>query len=381
MKQNSLDLSIVIPCLNEAETIERVVKEAKQGLLESGLTGEVIVSDNGSTDGSQQLASALGARVVPAPLRGYGAALHYGIIAARGKYVLFGDADLSYDFTLTPKFSSFIADDNKDLVLGSRLNGTIHPGAMPFLNRYLGTPVLNWVIRLFFGLNTSDCNSGMRLVRKSFYEKLPMRAPGMEWASELLIKSKIMNARYAEIPIVLRKDGRNRPPHLRRWRDGWRHLKTIVLLSPNRLILLPSVVMIILSLLMLTTSTSQNLGVILFTAGTAGLSLSMLVKLVLHADEVRKSRVVESLVQKPFAEATLATGIILVIFAVLASLFSPFVVAASVLGSAGAIGVLTSFAWGVLVTHCLHTLGTKGALEHTSLNDSAIQTELSTDSI
>ena len=351
-----LDVSIVIPCLNEANTIARVVAEAVEGIRASGLNGEVVVSDNGSTDGSRALAEKAGARVAPAKLRGYGAALHAGILQSKGRWVLFGDGDLSYDFRLLPRFAPFVRSGDADLVLGTRLGGEILPGAMPFLNRRLGTPVLNWVIRLFFGLRTTDCNSGMRLVRREFYQKLPMRAPGMEWASELLIKTRILGGRYAEVPITLRPDERGRPPHMRRWRDGWRHLKTIVLLAPNRLILAPSLAA--LALVPLAHGGGMTAWAMLLAAlGASGAALGLLVKLVLHADGVRRSRLVEWLLGKPFPELLLGGGLLTCAASALwLSSGRGHASAAFLAAMAGGLGVLTSFAWGVLVTHCLHTL-------------------------
>ncbi len=354
-----LELSIVIPCLNEAKTIVSVIREAQDGIRKIGVRGEIIVSDNGSTDGSQQLATDAGARVVNAPLRGYGAALHFGFLNARGKWILFGDADMSYDFGTIGQFRDYVVEKDKahvkDLVLGTRLGGTIDPGAMPFLNRYLGTPVLNLVIRLFFGLATSDCNSGMRLVRRAFYLKLPMRAPGMEWASEFLIKSKIFGVRYAEVPIRLRRDQRGRSPHLRRWRDGWRHLKTIVLLSPNRLVLLPSGATALACLWFMSRGLWE-LALIATTISASGISLGMLVKLVLHADEVRTFPTVSWFLKKPTAEALLGAGLLLSgvgLGAYFSGVNPPVAMMLSIVGS---VSVLTSFAWGILVTHCVRTL-------------------------
>jgi glycosyltransferase involved in cell wall biosynthesis len=227
-------LSIVIPCLNERETIAQAVIDAERYAREC-LTDdfEVIVADNGSTDGTLEILSLQAiARIVRVPVRGYGAALHWGILNAHGKYVLFADADLSYPFLNIPLYVEATKDE-PDLTLGSRLAGTIEPGAMPFLNRYLGTPVLTALIRIFYKIDTTDCNSGMRMVKRSFYSTLNMRSSGMEWASELLLKTALKGGKYTEFPIQFKKDQRNRPPHLSRWADGWRHLKAIILLKPS----------------------------------------------------------------------------------------------------------------------------------------------------
>jgi hypothetical protein len=231
-------VSVVIPCLNEELTIGIVVKEALDGLKQVPVPSEVIVADNGSTDKSRQIAEQLGARVVPVPRRGYGAALDAGIRAAKYEWAIYGDADGSYPFNVLALLVEPLAESRADLVLGSRLRGKIAPGAMPFLNRWLGTPVLSAMIRLLFGAPVSDCNSGMRAIRVSVYENLEVRSPGMEFASELLIRAIENKARYAEVPIPFRKDLRDRPPHLRRWRDGWRHLRFILGNASTRLTVL-----------------------------------------------------------------------------------------------------------------------------------------------
>ncbi|MFZ2201848.1 MAG: glycosyltransferase family 2 protein, partial [Microgenomates group bacterium] len=231
-------ISIVITCLNEKYTIKRSVTDAvTNGQKYFPRSFEVIVADNGSTDGTLQIIKSLrSCRVVHVPVRGYGAALHWGILNARAAFVLFADADLSYPFSNLKSFQSII-EKRPDLVLGSRFQGSIQKGAMPFLHRYLGTPVLTTLIRAIYAISTTDCNSGMRLVRKSFYQQLNMRNSGMEWASELLLKTAIKKGSYLEVPITFLKDKRGRHPHLSTWADGWRHLKTIILLKPSCLYL------------------------------------------------------------------------------------------------------------------------------------------------
>lgn len=226
-------ISVVIPCLNEAETLERAIREAQEGIRSSGLEGEVIVADNGSTDGSQDIARRCGAIVLAVAQRGYGSALHNGILAARHRYVTFADADLSYPFREIPGLIAPLRDGKAEFVLGSRLRGRIEPDAMPFLNRRLGTPVLSWLIRRIYGMPSSDCNSGMRAMLREKYPKLQLCCPGMEYASEMIIRAAELKWKYAEVPISFRRDQRNRPPHLRRWRDGWRHLRFILGNAPS----------------------------------------------------------------------------------------------------------------------------------------------------
>lgn len=234
MKQ--LLISLLIPCLNERETIAAAVKDAQIAARRFFPNcHEIIVADNGSNDGTLSVLKKFHfVRVVHVPVRGYGAALHWGISASRGQYILFADADLSYPFSNIKKFKTLLGQE-PDLALGSRLKGSIQKGAMPPLHRYLGTPVLTWLIRLIYRIPTTDCNSGMRLVKKSFYKKLNMRNSGMEWASELLLKTALKKGRYLETPIRFLKDKRRRPPHLSTWSDGWRHLKSIILLKASSL--------------------------------------------------------------------------------------------------------------------------------------------------
>jgi len=233
-----LELSIVMPCLNEAETLGVCIEKAQRFLATSGVRGEVIVADNGSTDGSQAIAERLGARVVAVSERGYGSALHGGISAARGRYVIFGDSDDSYDFTDLGAFLERLRAGDA-LVMGNRFRGGIEPGAMPPLHRYFGNPVLSAIGRLFFHSPVSDFHCGLRGLSRAAYERMAPTTSGMEYASELVIKATLARLPISEVPIVLHPDGRSRPPHLRSWRDGWRHLRFMLLFSPRWLFLVP----------------------------------------------------------------------------------------------------------------------------------------------
>lgn len=238
-------VSVVMPCLNEAETVAACVREALGALARVGLPGEVVVADNGSTDGSPSLAEAAGARVVPVATRGYGAALLGGIAASRGRYVVMGDADMSYDFGAIPDFVRAL-DSGADLVMGSRFAGAILPGAMPPLHRWLGNPVLTWLGRLFFRVNVSDFHCGLRAFRRDAVERMGLRTTGMEFASEMVVKAALFGLAIVEIPVTLRPDGRSRPPHLNTWRDGWRHLRFLLLYSPRWLYLVPGLALVLL---------------------------------------------------------------------------------------------------------------------------------------
>ena len=244
MNEPALLVSVVLPCLNEAETLERCVRRAVETLAASGLSGEVIVADNGSSDGSQEIARRAGARVVDVPERGYGAALLGGIAAARGRHVVMGDADDSYDFGEVPAFVAKL-EEGHDLVMGSRFRGRIEPGAMPFLHRWLGNPVLSFLGRLFFRVPTSDFHCGIRGFRKEAVERIGLRTTGMEFASEMVVKAALFGLRIGEIPVTLRRDGRSRPPHLRTWRDGWRHLRFLLMYSPRWLYLWPGLLLVL----------------------------------------------------------------------------------------------------------------------------------------
>jgi uncharacterized membrane protein len=237
------EVSIVMPCLNEAETLATCVTKAQRALHELGVAGEIIVADNGSTDGSVAIASGLGARVVPVARKGYGSALIGGIEAARGKYVIMGDADDSYDFTDLEPFVAKLRE-GYDLVMGNRFAGGIKPGAMPFLNRYLGNPVLTAIARLLFHRPAvHDFHCGLRGLSREAAARMKLRTTGMEFASEMVVKAVLYGMRIAEVPTTLSPDGRSRPPHLKPWRDGWRHLRFLLLYSPRWLFIYPGVLL------------------------------------------------------------------------------------------------------------------------------------------
>jgi hypothetical protein len=231
-----------MPCLNEAETIARCIEKAHRAFHEHGIVGEVVIGDNGSTDGSQDIARSLGARVVAVPTRGYGAALLGGVEAARGKYIIMGDSDDSYDFGAILPFVERMRA-GADLVMGNRFQGEIKPGAMPFLHYWLGNPVLSRLGRLFFHCPVGDFHCGLRGFRKDAFQAMKLQTTGMEFASEMVIKSTLLKQRIDEVPITLHKDGRSRPPHLRTWRDGWRHLRFMLLFSPRWLFLIPGMLL------------------------------------------------------------------------------------------------------------------------------------------
>ena len=234
----SLAISIVMPCLNEAETLAVCIRKALAAITASGVSGEIIIADNGSTDGSLQIAATEGARIVNVHIRGYGAALFAGFEAAHGKYILMADADDSYDFSHLPRFLAAL-DAGADLVVGNRFQGGIKPGAMPLLHRYLGNPVLSYLGRLLFRIPVGDFHCGIRAFRKDAFLRMNLRTTGMEFASEMIVKSSLLGQKITEVPTTLSPDGRSRAPHLRTWRDGWRHLRFLLLYSPRWLFLYP----------------------------------------------------------------------------------------------------------------------------------------------
>jgi len=247
-----LELSVVMPCLNEADTLEDCIRAAQAGFAAAGISGEVVVADNGSTDGSVEVAKRLGVRVVSVEQRGYGAALMGGIAASRGRFVLMGDADRSYDFAEMPRFVAALRE-GADLVQGCRLprgGGTVRPGAMPFLHRRLGNPLFTAMARAMFGVPVRDAYCGLRAFTRDFYERMDLRCTGMEFAVEMIVKASLHGVRVTEVPITLHPDGRTaHGPHLRTFRDGWRTVRFFLMYSPRWLFLLPGLALIGLGLL------------------------------------------------------------------------------------------------------------------------------------
>jgi Glycosyl transferase family 2 len=247
-ESRDVELTILMPCLNEAETIATCIDKAHGFLARAGVAGEILIADNGSSDGSVEYALARGARVIAVTERGYGAALGAGIAAARGWFVIMGDADDSYDFSRLEPFLAKLREGS-DLVMGNRFAGGIAPGAMPILHRYLGNPVLSLIGRMFFRSGIRDFHCGLRGVRRDAILALDLRTAGMEFASEMVVRAALNGLAIAEVPTTLAVDGRSRPPHLRTWSDGWRHLRFLLMFSPRWLFLYPGAVLFVLGLL------------------------------------------------------------------------------------------------------------------------------------
>jgi glycosyltransferase involved in cell wall biosynthesis len=328
-----IDLTILMPCLNEAETLARCVEKAKLGIQRSGVRGEILIADNGSTDGSQAIAEKSGARVVAVKEKGYGSAIIGGVRAASGKWIIMGDADDSYDFSdITGFVKKF--QDGDELVMGCRLpvgGGTISPGAMPWKNRWIGNPVLSFIGRLFFKCPAHDFHAGLRGFTKVAFEKMDLQTTGMEFASEMVIKSTLKSLRITEVPITLHKDGRSRPPHLKPWRDGWRHLRFMLLFSPRWLFLMPGIFLSLLGIAFAARLSLGNfqIGGILFNVGTlavASMTIIIGFQLVAFAFFVKVFAIAEGLLPddpkltRVFKIFTLEKGIVLGLLVLLAGI-------------------------------------------------------------
>lgn len=271
-----MQLSVVIPCLNEAHTIATCIRKARKGIEQAGIDGEIIVADNSSTDGSGEIAAHECARVILINHKGYGSALRGGIEAALGDWILIGDGDDSYDFSNISSFIQKLAQGD-DLVMGCRMpsgGGMITQGAMPWKHRWIGNPVLSYIGRLFFKSPAHDFHCGMRAFKKSAYHLMELRTTGMEFASEMVIKATLKGLKVSEVPIILYRDGRSRPPHLRSWRDGWRHLRFMLLFSPKWLFLIPSIGFILIGIFGLVLLSFDNMifGKVVLDVGTMAVS-------------------------------------------------------------------------------------------------------------
>jgi glycosyltransferase involved in cell wall biosynthesis len=320
---DTVELTIVMPCLNEAETLPACIQKAQRGLESERITGEVVIADNGSTDGSIEIAQSKGARVVRVPAKGYGSALRGGIAAARGKWIIMGDADDSYDFQEIGRFVEKLREGN-EFVMGCRLpsgGGTIMPGAMPWKNRWIGTPALSLIGRVLFNCPTQDFNCGLRGFSKEAFDAMEVQTTGMEFASELIIKSTLRKLRIAEVPITLHKDGRSRPPHLRPWRDGWRHLRFMLLFSPRWLFLIPGLILALIGVLGTAAlmDTDIRIGSVLFNVGTLAMACMSLIvgfQLITFAFFTKVFAIAEGLLpddprlSRVFRKVTLEKGVI-----------------------------------------------------------------------
>lgn len=330
------ELSVVMPCLNEAETLAICIQKAQGFFEREGVTGEVVIADNGSTDGSQQIATDLGARVVAVPAKGYGNALIGGITAAEGTYVIMGDADDSYDFSnLMPHLAQLRAGN--DLVMGNRFKGGIKKGAMPFLHKYLGNPVLSFIGRLFFKSKIGDFHCGLRGFSKEAFAKMQLKTSGMEFASEMIVKASLKNMKIAEVPTILSPDGRTRPPHLNTWTDGWRHLRFLLLYSPQWLFFIPGVILMLLGLVtsgiliynpLTIGGVTFDVHTLLFTCGLflIGFQFVLFYGLTkvytVENDLLPKSKKYDSLFDKINMEKGLILGFVLIIGAVALSIYA-----------------------------------------------------------
>lgn len=341
-----VDVTIVMPCLNEAQSLPHCVRNAHEALdriaIEYGLHGEILIADNGSTDGSQALAGSLGARVIPISERGYGAALIGGCRAALGRYILMGDSDGSYNFLDGVAMIGKLMEGNA-LCMGSRFDGGIAAGAMPWKNRYIGNPVLTGMLNLFFRAGVNDAHCGLRAIRKADFHRLRLSGTGMEFASEMVIKAALLKMQIAQAPATLSPDLRQRPPHLRPWRDGWRHLRYLLMLAPNWLFGVPALAALLLGTLILGQAAIQFfqpgsfpavgdywtiIGSALLTVGHLALILTVAGQIyALRTGYRQRGRISDSIAGIATLEHTLVTGLISILlgFAILTFVYMEWI--------------------------------------------------------
>ena len=322
------ELSFVMPCLNEANSLAGCIRAAQECAAKHGLAAEVIVADNGSTDGSQKIATDLGARVVDIKVKGYGSALTGGITAARGKYIIMGDSDMSYDFGEGMKFVEKLRA-GADIVMGNRFQGGIDPGAMPPLHKYFGNPFLSFVWKFLFGCPVGDFNCGLRAFSKEAFQRMDVRTPGMEFAGELVIKSQLKGLKFAEVPIKLHKDQRGRPPHLKSFRDGWRNLRFMLTMSPRWTLLIPGLTLALIGLILMAVVATgpvkiSGVQLDLHTLVAASLMLVLGYQFAVTAAAMRRYTMAEEvgpvpeLLEKAYGIFTLERGVVAGVLGVLA---------------------------------------------------------------
>lgn len=330
-----MELTIVMPCLNEAETIATCIRQARAFLESEEIVGEIVIADNGSTDGSQKIAIDLGARVIDVAEKGYGAAITGGIEAAQGTFIAMGDADDSYDFGTLGPFVKLLRE-GADLVMGNRFSGGIQPGAMPLLHRLIGNPVLSFIGRLFFKVKIKDFHCGLRAFRRDSILQLGLCTTGMEFASEMIVKSAISNLKISEVPTTLKKDGRSRPPHLRSFRDGWRHLRFLLLFSPRWVFLYPGVIAFTLGVFTTAAlffgpinigSVRFDLATLIYSSALAfigfqGIMFSVLARTYANSVGLISNPKMDSLEKNSRIETGIVAGVVIVIIGVAISLFS-----------------------------------------------------------
>jgi glycosyltransferase involved in cell wall biosynthesis len=336
LEEREIELTILMPCLNEAETLEICIKKAMSFLKDNNVNGEVLIADNGSTDGSQDIATRNGARVVNIEQKGYGSALRGGSENARGRYVIMGDADDSYNFLNLMPFLEKLRD-GYELVMGNRFKGGIEKGAMPPLHKYLGNPVLSFIGRIFYPSDIKDFHCGLRGYNRASIQSLQLQTTGMEYASEMVVQATLHKLRMIEVPTTLSPDGRSRPPHLRSWRDGWRHLKFLMMYSPNWTFLYPGLILSVVGLIMMvvigvgpTKIGNVNFGINTMMYGSASLLVGVNISLfsmftkayALSSGFIPNSPKTTGILERFTVEKGVVMGVVLTLLGIAATIFA-----------------------------------------------------------